>query len=127
MSAADLREPLVAELLGPLHMRFRAAKAAYRSYLEQGRIFLFAQNLKRINLSSRALLLDKGWMLPEAHRAHALDLVAHWDVWLTLWEELAARASPRSSDTFVFENSFTYPREAEEALERLFADLARQS
>jgi hypothetical protein len=103
-------------------MRFRAARAAYASYLDQGRIFLFARSLRRINFSTRKLLLDRGWMLPEELREHALALIAHYDVWLTLWDDLAERTSPLPSDPFVFENSFTYPREAEAALERLFAE-----
>lgn len=121
MSPFQDQLPLTAVLLGPLHMRFRAARAAYASYLEQGRTFLFARSLRRINYSSRKLLLDNGWMLPEPHREHALALIAHYDVWLTLWDDLAERTSPRPTDPFVFENSVTYPRESEAALERLFA------
>ena len=123
MTARIDDERLLGELLGPLHMHFLGARAAYRDYLANGRSFLFASSLRRINLAARALLLDKGWLLPEALQPCATALVGHYDVWLTLWEEHAARTRPAPDDPFVFENRFTYPREAEAQLERLYAEL----
>ncbi|HWT11858.1 MAG TPA: hypothetical protein VN231_03815 [Allosphingosinicella sp.] len=114
---------LLDELLGPLHMHFLAAKSAYQAYLDNGRTFLFAAGLRRINLSVRALLLAKGYLLPDPLQPCATALVGHYDVWLTLWEDLAERSRPAPSDRFVFENRVTYPREAEQALERLYEQL----
>ena len=114
---------LVDELLGPLHMHFAAARAAYGDYLEQDRSFLFASSLKRINLGIRALLLGKGYLLPEQHQADAIALVSHYDAWLTYWDDLADRTRPRPDDPFVFENRFTYPKEAEQRLESLYREL----
>ena len=110
-----LRDDLRDALLGPLHMHFLAAKAAYADYLANGKSFLFACSLRRLNLSARQLLLDKGHLLPEALKADAVALIGHYDVWLTLWDALAELARPRPEDEFVFENRHTYPRAAEAA------------
>jgi hypothetical protein len=123
MTATDHGAALLDELLGPLHMHFACARDSYRAYLAEGRIFLHACSLRRINLGARALLIGKGWLLPEAVQADAVALIGHYDVWLTLWDAHAERTAPAPGDAFVFENSFTYPREAEQALERLYEEL----
>ena len=122
MGARD--EALLTELLGPLHMHFRCARDAYRDYLDNGRSFLFASSLRRINASARSLLVAKGYLLPEPLQAEAAALVRHYDVWLTLWDEVARRTRPGPGDAFVFENAVTYPKQAEEALEGLYRQLS---
>lgn len=112
------------ELLGPLHMHFRAARAGYADYMANGKSFLFASSLRRINGGARDLLLARGWLLPEPLRDEAVALVRHYDVWVTLWDDLAARTRPTFDAPFVFENAMTYPRESEARLERLFAELS---
>jgi hypothetical protein len=114
---------LLHDLLGPLHMHFLAARAAYRAYLDNGRAFLFAQSLRRVNVSARTLLMARGYLLPAALQEDAAALVAHYDVWLTLWTQHRRSTRPQQSDAFVFENSFTYPKEAEARLEALFETL----
>jgi hypothetical protein len=118
-----MTDALLDELLGPLHGQFASARAAYQAYLGEGRTFFHARRLKRINLSTRALLAEKGDMLPESLQPCAAALIEHYDVWLTLWDELADRTRPAPGDRFVFENKATYPREAEQRLERLYEAL----
>jgi hypothetical protein len=116
-------EAMLDELLGPLHMHFRAARAAYRDYLENGQTFLFASSLRRINLDVRALLLRKGYLLCDDLQAAAVALVGHYDVWLTLWDDLAVRQRPGPGDRFAFANRHTYPKEAEDRLESRYQEL----
>ena len=116
-------EAVLDELLGPLHMHFSAARAAYRSYLDNGQSFLFASSLRRINLDVRALLLRKGYMLSGDLQAAAVALVTHYDVWLTLWDDLAVRQLPAPGDRFAFVNHHTYPKEAEDRLECRYEEL----
>jgi hypothetical protein len=118
---------LLDELLGPLHMHFRSAYAAYRDYLAGGRTFLWANSLKRINGAARALLLSKGYLLPEEMQEDAAALVRHWDVWLTYWDDFAERTRPSLDDPFNFENKVHYPREAEQRLEQLYRRLRAEA
>jgi hypothetical protein len=119
----DADPRLLDELLGPLHMHFLSARAAYSDYLENGRIFLFASSLRRINEGARSLLMAKAWLLPDDLQPDAVALIRHYDVWMTLWDELNARLAPAPGDEFVFENAVTYPREAEQRLEALYEGL----
>ena len=118
---------LVDDLLGPLHMHFLCARKAYGDYLANGRRFLFALSLRRINLSARGLLLTKGHLLPAELQQEAAALIGHYDVWLTLWMEHRRQTRPGLDDMFAFENAFTYPREAEARLEALYESLSAQA
>jgi hypothetical protein len=120
----DRRDALLHQLLGPLHMHFRCARAAYAAYLNDGKRFLFASSLKRLNLSARGLLLEHGHRLPEALQAEAAALIGHYDAWLTLWDAHAQATRPGPEDEFAFENRFTYPKDAEAALEALYRELS---
>ena len=111
------------ELLGPLHRHFLSAGQAYHAYLDEGRTFRHASSLRRINAAARSLLLAQGWRLPDEHRACAAALIGHYDAWMTLWDELAARTRPAPGDRFVFDNAARYPREAEQQLERLYEEI----
>ena len=116
-------DPLLDDLLGPLHLHFESARAAYQDYLAGGRSFLWAISLRRLNCSARSLLLAKGYLLPSELVGDALALVRHYDAWLTLWDDLAERTRPALDDRFVFESRVTYPRDSEERLQRLYEDL----
>jgi len=110
------------ELLGPLHMHFLAAAQAYRDYLENGQSFVFACTLRRTNASARELLLRRGHLLPRERVGDAVALLRHYDVWLTCWDELAARMKPGLEDRFVFENAVTFPKDAQRRLDELFVE-----
>ena len=115
---------LLDDLLGPLHMHFLVAAAAYADYLAGGKSFLFAASLRRTNASARELLLAHGWRLPEAHRADAAALLRHYDAWLTLWDGHAERLRPAPGDPFVFANEITFPKDSQQRLEALYRRLS---
>jgi hypothetical protein len=109
------QEILNSELLGPLSMHFKRGEAAYQNFHTDGRQFLFAKILRDNNREIRNLILTKGYLLPLEQQQNAIDLVAHLDVWLELWEQLAATKVHQPEDKFSFE-SCKYPQEAATAL-----------
>lgn len=116
----ERRQLLRDALLGPLHIHFLAAAQAYRDYFENGKSFLFACSLRRTNASARELLLHHAYLLPDELQPHALALLRHYDVWLTLWDELAANTEPTMEQPFVFENPVSFPKEAQRKLLELY-------
>lgn len=116
-------QALLSELLGPLHMHLAAARTLYGQYLEGGKRFAFADALRQTNLRARSLLLEKGWMLPEPLQADAAALIAHWEVWLSLWEAHRRATDPEPNDEFAFANDFTWPAESARRLEDLYEAL----
>lgn len=97
-------------------MHFLAADQAYADYMANGKSFLFAGSLRRINESARQLLLAHGYLLSADDQRHAIALLRHYDVWLTLWDELAEQMRPAPDDPFVFDNPVSFPARAKEAL-----------
>ena len=111
----QMPEILVSELVGPLSIHFRRGEAAYQNLFSDGRQFLFAKILKDNNCEIRRLILSKGHLLPFEQQQNAIELVAHLDIWLELWENLAATKAHKPEDTFSFE-SCKYPQEAATSL-----------
>jgi hypothetical protein len=109
------RETLIAELIGPLNMHFKRGEAAYQNLYSDGRQFLFTKILRDNNREIRSLILHKGYLLPLAQQQNAIDLVAHLDIWLELWAQLAATRAYQPEDQFSFE-SCNYPKVAATAL-----------
>jgi hypothetical protein len=109
------QEILISEILGPLSMHFKRGEAAYQNFHVDGRQFLFANILRDNNREIRSLILSKGYLLPLEQQQNAIDLVAHLDIWLALWEDLAATKIHRPDDKFSFE-SCKYPQAAATAL-----------
>jgi hypothetical protein len=122
--STQAREILNSELLGPLSMHFRRGEAAYQNFHIDGRQFLFAKILRDNNREIRHLILSKGYLLPLEQQQNAIDLVAHLDVWLELWEHLAATKVHRPEDKFSFE-SCKYPQEAATALKEFCFALSK--
>ena len=113
--SAEATEILVSELVGRLSMHFRRGEAAYQNFHADGRQFLFAKILRDNNCQIRDLILTKGYLLPFEQQQNAIELVAHLDIWLELWEQLAATKVFKPEDKFGFE-SCRYPQEAATSL-----------
>ena len=103
-------------ILSALQFRFATAGQIYRAYLDGGRTFRLARALKQINLGARDLLLGARSLLPQDLRQDVDSLVAHYDTWLFLWDDLHRSCRPEPDDRFVFENASRYPGEAEARL-----------
>jgi hypothetical protein len=109
------QEILVSELARLLSMHFRRGEAAYQNFHLDGRQFLFAKILRDNNHQIRNLILSKGYLLPFEQQQNAIELVAHLDIWLELWEHLAATKVHKPEDKFSFE-SCKYPQAAATSL-----------
>jgi hypothetical protein len=118
------QEILVSELVGSLSIHFRRGEAAYQNLFSDGRQFLFAKILRDNNSEIRRLILSKGHLLPFEQQQNAIELVAHLDIWLELWEHLAATKTHQPEDKFSFE-SCKYPQEAATSLKNFCLQLCK--
>jgi hypothetical protein len=105
-------------------MHFRRGEAAYQNFHADGRQFLFAKILRDNNREIRNSILSKGYLLPFEQQQNAIELVAHLDIWLELWEDLAATKVHKPEDEFSFE-SCKYPQEAATSLKEFCLALCR--
>ena len=105
-------------------MHFRRGEAAYQNLYADGRQFLFAKILRDNNREIRSLILAKGHLLPFEQQQNAIELVAHLDIWLELWERLAATKNHQPEDKFSFE-SCKYPQAAATSLKEFCLELCK--
>ena len=117
-------ERMLMEVLGPVHMQMKRAEAAYRSYLNDGRKFIYTLVLRDSNAAVKDILLERGYLLPTGLQEDALQLIEHLDIWLIKWHELRERANPALDDQFVFANENVYPKRAAQNLEAMYAAIA---
>jgi hypothetical protein len=123
MPVPAVAQPL-ADLAGALSIHFRRGEAAYQNFHADGRQFLFAKILRDNNREIRSLILSQGYFLPFEQQKNAIELVAHLDIWLELWEHLAATKAHKPEDKFSFE-SCQYPQAAATALKNYCLTLCK--
>lgn len=88
------------------------SSTAYKNYLQNGKTFRDAIELKKYNSSIRESLLNNLKDLSPENQNDAKAMIAHYDVWTKKWNELQQKVDPRPEDEFVFQNDHHFPREA---------------
>jgi hypothetical protein len=82
----------------------------YRSYMNGGKLFLYAKALRECNDEILACVGANVHLLPRDNRADALALIHHLNVWTALWDEAFERMGPGPSSVFSFHNHVNFPR-----------------
>lgn len=114
------------EFLGQVYINFRRSETAYQKYMQHGKQFVYAKILKNCNEKILSLLLENAYLLPDDLINESVKLISHIDIWLEKWRDSERRLNPNIEDEFVFENKFTFPREAAQKLEKEFLAARKQ-
>lgn len=94
-----------------------ASLSAYQNYLQNGKKFKEAVELRKYN-SEMILLLESEQITNEASLKEAgLALREHYTIWRNIWDECAAKWEPEPHDLFVFPNEHRFPKWAAEQFE----------
>lgn len=123
MLESDFYLDLQFKFLGELYIHLKNAEQSYRLYLENDRKFLFAKMLKSSNDAILLLLGKYAYLLNDSLFRDSQQLTLHLSIWKEKWEELEKKINPENDTEFVFENNFTFPREASQNLENAFLTL----
>lgn len=102
---------------------FARSAVAYHRYLDGGKTFQFAKQLKFHNSEALQLLAGNKNLLPENLQKDAQALIIHYSEWSQKWEMLAAEKNYQPEDVFVFTNDVTFPRQAAQNFEAAFEKL----
>jgi len=113
-------------LLARVHELMGASLEAYRDYLQNGKTFSYAKELRRVNTSMIDLLEEGKHLLKDDLLMAAEKLLEHYTIWRSKWDELEKEISPEPDDEFVFQNEHTFPKEAALIFERAYRDLLNQ-
>lgn len=82
----------------------------YQAYLESGKRFRHAYDLKSYNEQIRALLLERMDELPADQKSNAEGLLLHIQDWERAWEAKFHADNPGPDSVFVFYSAVRFPR-----------------
>lgn len=108
------------ELLRPLTVELDRTKAAFDRW-NQKDLSLESEAIRDGNLRARALLREKGHLVPDSLREHQRKLIAHYDEWLVEYDRVRVRKTTNPDTPFVFVYSF--PAESEQAFRKRMAEV----
>lgn len=114
------QQDLIFNCLGVIYINFKRSEIAYRQYMNEGKIFLYARILKQCNKTIRKCLLQYAHLLPTSLHQDAVLLITHYDVWMAKWIALEKSSNPKIDDEFIFQNNITFPKEAAQNIEKAF-------
>ena len=113
----------ISAFLNMLTELFTQSGIAYHRYLDGGKKFRYAKELKLYNNKALILLIENKSILPEELQKDAQSLINHYTEWSQKWEQLAAEKEHQPDDIFVFANDVTFPRQAAQNLEVAYKKL----
>jgi uncharacterized protein (DUF2461 family) len=93
---------------------------SYQNYLNAGKTFQYAQELKHHNSKALKLLTDNKLLMSIELQDDIQSLITHYTEWSEKWEKLAAEKEHNPDDVFVFANDITFPKQAAKNLEAAF-------
>jgi recombinational DNA repair protein (RecF pathway) len=106
------------DLIASVCLNLKQSLLAYQEYLQQGKKFKHAKNLKYYNTKIIDLLVQNEKQIPLSLKQDADKLLQHYTHWLAKWNQLAEKSNPSADDVFAFENEFTFPKTASENFEK---------
>jgi hypothetical protein len=110
----------IIKFLGKIYINLKRSEIAYQNYMDNDKKFIYAKILKSCNEKILHLLIDNAYLLSDELIKESIKLVFHLDIWIEKWNDLEKKQKPKFEDEFVFENKFTFPREAAQNLENEF-------
>jgi hypothetical protein len=112
-------------VLKDLYYQFKRADNVYKNYLNE-KIFLYASGIRKANDRIYQQLETNLGLFDNEQSMCALELIAHYDVWMAQFDELVQELNPSLSTIFVFDrfpNSLPFPKEAKETFLVAFRNL----
>jgi hypothetical protein len=113
----------VIEFLGQVVINIKRAEIAYANYMMDGKKFIYAKILKNCNEKINELLIENSYMLSQHLIDDCLKLICHFDIWTEKWNNLEKTLKPALEDEFIFENKFTFPKDAAKNIENEFVKM----
>ena len=128
-SEREWKEKSLYQLLAPLVMHLeRTSRIANRyrkiTYRERGKSWFDAKLLKESNNTIKSILLSSGHLLPANLIEPANELVEHYDLWESRFDEKVLQESPNEES--IFDVGFTekeFPRHAVDEFKKAFDNL----
>ena len=92
------------------------SKNKHKDYMNNGKTFFYAKEIKFINLKILDLIKDKNFTKSTELQKIILDLEIHLNEWIFAWNNEQINKNPKDNDLFVFDGYKKYPKELDTLL-----------
>ena len=110
-------------MLVNIHGLMNDSLKAYQDYLQNGKTYRYAKELRRVNSLMINLLEEGEHLLKDDLLNAAAHLREHYTAWRNKWDQHQELLSPGPDDIFAFENAHTFPRHAASLFEEQYKAL----
>jgi hypothetical protein len=104
-------------LLQSVILHWQQSAKAYAEYMENGKKFRYAEQLKVHNTIVKNLLTDNISIIPANFKEDVEAIIEHYTIWTGKWDEHKNKLNPGPEDEFAFENDHRFPKAAAQKLE----------
>jgi hypothetical protein len=111
------------KFLGRLYINFKRSEISYQNYMNNNKKYIFARIIKSCNEESVNILMNNSSLLSNELISDSIKLISYFDIWIEKWNDLENINRPNLDDEFIFENTFTFPRDAAKRLEKEYLEL----
>ena len=101
---------------------------AYSKYLKN-KIYLHALTIKSANTRIYNLIVTNPGYIPEELHDDVLNLLNHYDIWFTQFNDYEMKLKPGLSDNFIFthlDDQCAFPRTSEEKIFQYYYDFKKE-
>ena len=110
-------------LLQSVILQWKESAKTYAEYMENGKKFRYAENLKVHNTFVKNLLTDNITIIPANLKEEVEAIIEHYTIWTAKWDEHKSKLNPGPEDEFAFENDHRFPKAAAQKLEAAIENL----
>jgi hypothetical protein len=111
------------EFISELYHDIKKSEIIYKEYLDSGKKFKHARQLKIINSKIWESLIQNKQLLSSELQKDSTALIEHYKIWTEKWESLEKELNPLADDEFVFQNDHTFPKLAAKNIEQAYFKL----
>lgn len=101
----------------------QASLEAYRNYMQHGKSFRYAKELRKCNSDMIDLLNKNAGLLNEELAIASTALTEHYTTWRNKWDRHQEVLQPGADDVFAFANDHTFPKQAAAVFEQEYRRL----
>ena len=92
------------------------SKKKYKAYIDNGKTFYHAKELKLINIKILALIQNQNYNENIKLQETILHLMQHIEEWILIWNQKEKYKKPKNDDVFTFDGYKKYPKELDKLL-----------
>jgi hypothetical protein len=92
------------------------SKKKYKAYVDNGKTFYHAKEIKLINIKILALIQNQNYNDNIKLQETIINLIQHIEEWILIWNKKEKSKKPKNDDVFIFDGYKKYPKKLDKLL-----------